>query len=656
MIKRVKHYNLLQVIGTGGMGTVYKAEDSRNGRIVAVKELDPAKAQIEDYRERFGREDRILRRLDHPNIVSPVDAFAEGNTLYLVMEYVDGQSLDYKIRKISGPIPFIHARDLMLGMLEGFSHAHNAGVIHRDIKPANILISNNGILKITDFGISKITTGEDRTTANIKLGTLCYMSPEQLKTADVDVRSDIYGLGMSFYEMLAGRLPFTKEERENPGTLTLRISNQEPLPPPTVHYPHIPGRIVEIVMRMLEKDRDRRYSNLKEVLTELRQFDLSDPERTVMEEYEKTVAFDPTILTQGSRSDSEPIPTPSSSAAWEEKKLKEMTFEERQERAKRLEEEFREKLRFEEEEQQRKIEEEKRRKEEERRKAEEERKRRQEEQQRKEEEERAERERIRIEQERIAAAEKARKKKLMLRIGLGVTSLIILILVYAGVKELLYNIKYNSELSNGFVLVEGKKFEHEGKSWTKFEIAKIEVTQELWESVMGSNPSNFKGSKRPVEEVSWYDAVEFCNKLSEKEGLQKAYSGSGGNIRCDFTANGYRLPSEAEWEYVARGGNQSKGFEYSGSNDLDAVGWYEGNSGKETKKAGKKKPNELGIYDMSGNVWEWCWDLYSNSGSNRVHRGGSWYRLAEYCRVAYRGDSNPDDRYYSLGFRLVRTR
>ena len=338
MIKRVKYYNLLKVIGTGGMGTVYMAEDSRNGRIVAVKELDPAKAQIEDYRTRFGREERILRKLDHPNIVSSFDAFADEGTLYIVMEFVDGQSLDYKIRKISGPIPFIHARDLMIKMLEGFSHAHNAGVIHRDIKPANILISDTGDLKITDFGISKITSGEDRTTANIKLGTLCYMSPEQLLTADVDERSDIYSLGMTFYEMLAGRLPFTKEERENPGALTLRISNQEPLPPPTVYYPHIPARIVEIIMRMLEKGRDKRYSTLKEVLAELRQFDLSDPERTILEEYEKTVAFDPTILTQGTRSASEPMPDPSSSAARKEKKLKEMTWEEKQQRAKQLEE------------------------------------------------------------------------------------------------------------------------------------------------------------------------------------------------------------------------------------------------------------------------------------------------------------------------------
>ncbi len=360
MIKRVKYYTLLKKVGEGGMGTVYKAEDDRNGKIVAIKELDPQKAQIEDYRSRFDREARILTRLNHPNIVAPIEAFADEGTLYIAMEFVDGQSLDYKIRKISGPIPFIHARDLMIKMLEGFSHAHQAGIIHRDIKPANILISDSGDLKITDFGIAKIASGEDRTTANIKLGTIFYMSPEQLTTADVDVRSDIYSLGVTFYEMLAGVLPFTKNQKENPGSLTLRISNSEPYPLPSIFYPHIPKRIEDIVMKMLEKDINKRYSSLNAVLNELLQLNLSDPERTLMEEYEKTVSFDPKILQQGKRSDSD-VSATSASSSFRNKSLKEMTWEERQQRAKLLEEELREKQRQKKEEEQRIIEEQKRR-------------------------------------------------------------------------------------------------------------------------------------------------------------------------------------------------------------------------------------------------------------------------------------------------------
>ena len=649
------------------MGTVYKAEDDRNGKIVAIKELDPQKAQIEDYRARFSREERILTRLNHPNIVFPIEAFAEDGTLYISMEFVDGQSLDYKIRKISGPIPFIHARDLMIKMLEGFSHAHQAGVIHRDIKPANILISDNGDLKITDFGIAKIMSGEDRTTANIKLGTLCYMSPEQLTTADVDERSDIYSLGMTFYEMLAGQLPFTKDQRENPGALTLRISNPEPFPLPSNFYPHIPKRVENIVMRMLEKDINKRYSSLKEVLNELQQFNLSDPERIMMEEYEKTVKFNPTILTQGKRSDSDVPASSSKSSTLRDKPTKEMTWEERQERARVLEAEFKEKIRLAEEEKQRMLEEERRQREEELRRQEEERLRKEREEQEEIERARLEREQIRLEWERKIAEAKVKKKKMMVRSGIGVIGVILLMVGYNVLNNYLkekqlaeekaaHEKQVLADLKNNMVIIEGKTFTEGDKSWSKFEIAKIEVTQELWESVMGSNPSYFKGSKRPVEKVSWDDAVEFCNKLSEREGLQKAYSGSGDKITCDFNSNGYRLPTEAEWEYAATGGNKSKGYEYSGSNEISEVAWYNYNSGRETYEAGKKQPNELDIYDMSGNVWEWCWDLYDNSRSDHVLRGGSWDYDAEYCRVAIRYRNFPDYRYGSYGVRLVRTK
>lgn len=654
MIKRVKYYTLIKKVGEGGMGTVYKAEDDRNGKIVAIKELDPQKAQIEDYRTRFDREARILTRLNHPNIVAPIEAFANEGTLYIAMEFVDGQSLDYKIRKISGPIPYIHARDLMIKMLEGFSHAHQAGIIHRDIKPANILISDSGDLKITDFGIAKIASGEDRTTANIKLGTLCYMSPEQLTTADVDVRSDIYSLGMTFYEMLAGVLPFTKNQKENPGSLALRISNSEPYPLPSFFYPHIPKRIEDIVMKMLEKDINKRYSSLNAVLNELLQFDLSFPERTLMEDYEKTVAFDPTILTQGKRSDSD-VSASSASSSLRNKPLKEMTWEERQQRAKILEEELRETQRQKKEEEQRRIEEEKKQEEEDIERS------------------RTLRDRRKKEQERKINEDNALRKKWELRIGVGIISAYLLVFGsitidnYLKKKQLAeekvnYEPLYTAQLKNIFVTVEGKAFTAEGQSWSKFEVGKIEVTQELWESVMGNNPSRLKGGRRPVEQVSWNDIIKFCNKLSEQEGLQKAYSVSR-KITCDFNSNGYRLPTEDEWEYAARGGSQSKGYEFSGSNTLKEVGWFgaSSNNGNRTQndgtsEVGKKQPNELGIYDMSGNVWEWCWDLNDNVSTDRVLRGGGWYDYEESCGVVARNYYFPSYRNDSRGFRIVRTK
>ena len=180
-------------------------------------------------------------------------------------------------------------------------------------------------------------------------------------------------------------------------------------------------------------------------------------------------------------------------------------------------------------------------------------------------------------------------------------------------------------------------------------IGETEVTQELWTAVMGSNPSYFTSSNQlPVEEVSWNDCQTFITKL---------------NV---LTGRAFRLPTEAEWEFAARGGNASEGYTYSGSNNVGDVAWYYDNSSSKTHDVATKAPNELGIYDMSGNVWEWCQDWYGSyssnaqtnptgptSGSSRVDRGGGWSNDDNYCRVANRSGSDASFTYEGLGLRLA---
>jgi len=207
------------------------------------------------------------------------------------------------------------------------------------------------------------------------------------------------------------------------------------------------------------------------------------------------------------------------------------------------------------------------------------------------------------------------------------------------------------------------------------------VTQDLYQALTLNNPSDFKGNRRPVENVSWYDAVEFCNLLSERLGLQKVYTinketkdktntNEFDKIKWDVKTNnkvkGFRLPTQAEGEYAARSGAISNPTTYAGSNRLEQVGWIMKNTGKETREVGLKFPNQLGIFDMSGNVYEWCWDWYevypngnvenpqgAKKDTVRIVRGGGWVGGADICRIVFRSMTFPSSRHSYIGFRIA---
>jgi formylglycine-generating enzyme required for sulfatase activity len=266
------------------------------------------------------------------------------------------------------------------------------------------------------------------------------------------------------------------------------------------------------------------------------------------------------------------------------------------------------------------------------------------------------------------------------------------------------------KVPDSFVLVKGGTFKNtrsnyygKGVTLSDFYISKYDVTQKEWVEVMGSNPSKFKGEDLPVETVNWYDSIEYCNKRSLKEGLKPYYNidrnrkdpnnkpdptfGDLDDVKWTVTivagANGYRLPTEAEWEYAAGGGQLSKNFAYSGSDAIEEVAWYWKNSGdrelsgfwqwptlvqnhNRTRPVGGKKPNELGLYDMSGNVREWCWDWYgdlethgtdpsgSPSGFVRVWKGGGWMGAAYCAESAFRGHLAANGAGPDQGFRVCR--
>lgn len=235
------------------------------------------------------------------------------------------------------------------------------------------------------------------------------------------------------------------------------------------------------------------------------------------------------------------------------------------------------------------------------------------------------------------------------------------------------------EIKNNMVLINGGQFlmgsetgEEDERPAFKvtvkpFYMSRFEVTQKQWRSIMRRNRSKFRGDNLPVDNISWSDAVRFCNELSIKEGLKPCYILAGYYTRLDMTSNGYRLPTEEEWEYAAGGGEFQGNYIYSGSDRIEEVGWFFDNSQKKSHLVGIKSPNALGLFDMSGNVWEWCTDRsdsYDHKGLTtpehslhwyyRILRGGSWNNEKDMCRVKNRFDQRTTYKSNQVGLRLVR--
>ncbi|MBN1448324.1 MAG: formylglycine-generating enzyme family protein [Bacteroidetes bacterium] len=203
-----------------------------------------------------------------------------------------------------------------------------------------------------------------------------------------------------------------------------------------------------------------------------------------------------------------------------------------------------------------------------------------------------------------------------------------------------------------------------------FFMSSMEISQALYEQVIGFNPSQSKGKSKPVEKVTWYDALRFCNALSTRDGFQPVYTDIDGNLTADFSADGYRLPTEAEWEYACRAGTTTPYYTGSTKADLDRCAWYSGNAGDAPRDRGLKEANSFGLYDMHGNVYEWCWDWYGSSyysesvnsnprgpavGQQKICRGGSWFVFEYGCRSSFRSMLEPEYPGIDIGFRIVRT-
>lgn len=603
----IRDYKVSSCLGKGGMGEVWLAEDIQIQRLVALKLLYPAIAVDQAFVERFRLEAKIQANLHHVNILGIHSFFPYERTHVLCMEYAAGLTLRDLIAQI-GLLPVDRAVLILRQCLDVLDFIHSRKIIHRDIKPSNIMVdtARDDLVKVMDFGVAKGPDSGQLTKVGTTIGSPFYMSPEQVCNSGIDHRSDIFSLGVTFYEMLTGRQPFSSETGSE-YTIGKQIVEQA-LPDPREHYPFIADWIVELINKMCHKDRERRFQSAREILNDI-------------DYHSKPGAY------QTSRSNApikEPDPEPEISSTATEK-----TFY-------------------------------------------------------------------------------IPEDDLMPRSRPRAWLITILILIIIGVGIILIKphktiigrdskvIAADNDLdSSTMVKVPSGGFnmghptsvltDERPVHWVElksFLIGIHEVTLGEYMEIMDNNPMRDGDVKLPVRNVNWYEAIEYCNRLSVKRGLNPCYTtGSSGidGVTCDFTSNGYRLPTEAEWEFAAREGKRDLVYNHSGSSSLDEVGWYLSNTSIDPyavdyydlspSPVGLKKPNELGIYDMSGNVWEWVWDRYDKKyyyyspsdnpkgpedGNNRVLRGGAFDSERGFCYVSTRGVREPEVIHRSYGFRICR--
>lgn len=660
------------------MAEVWYAENVI-GKKAAVKILLPKFCVDETVVERFMTEAKVMVDLNHPNIRQVYDYSNIDNRPAIIMEYLEGD--DLKARMKQGQR---FTNDELVKwwnqLVDALKYTHEEGIVHRDIKPGNIFVDKKGNVKLLDFGIAKVRESISSTQTGQKLGTLMYMSPEQVRDSKhIDYHTDIYSLAVTFVHLLTGKKPYDSDTSSDYDIQTSIVTTP-------LDLSEVPEGWKGFLAPYLEKEPSKR-PELKYYEAKPAEQSNSDDEETMVESSPKkpehsessehaetsenskkksklglwiglavaAVAIGVIVVLNRPDKDTEWYNNCNSVADYrgyvsnygkdgkhynEAKSFIDRYVADSTNKAQKAQAEAEAKAKA-------KAEQEAKAKKEAEAKA-------------KKEKEAQEKAEANAKKEAEAKAKKMKEDEAKPKKEAEAKAFTNKTFTVNGISFEMIAVK-GGTFTMGGTSEQGSEAESDEKpthsvTLSDYYIGKYEVTQELWQAVMGSNPSRFKGNNHPVEQVSWNDVQEFITKLNRQTGAN------------------FRLPTEAEWEYAARGGNKSNGYKYSGSNSIDNVAVYEVNSYNKgnnhpdygTHAVGTKSPNELGIYDMSGNVDEWCQDWYGNysggsqtnptgqsSGSYPVLRGGSWYADARRCRVSFRFSGYPGDRKDIHGFRLV---
>jgi formylglycine-generating enzyme required for sulfatase activity/serine/threonine protein kinase len=758
------NYVLMEKIGAGGMGQVFKAEHRRMKRMVAIKLLPPAMTKDKAAIARFEREVEAAAKLRHANIVAADDADCANGVHFLVMELVPGKDLSALVKQF-GPFSVENAINYVLQAARGLEFAHKKGVVHRDIKPANLLLSDEGVVKILDMGLARLDVDGDGapqaelTSTGMTMGTVDYMAPEQaLDSKTADARADIYALGCSLHFLLLGKATYDGD------SLIKKLLAHREQPPPSLCAARadVPASLETIFKRMVAKKLEDRYQTMTEVIADLERVEANSPAtvmlpssnsgQTRLSETFGNSGFSflndqksPTIQQTNTRLKSQTARANASvvgSPPWKNRKVQIgvaglavvillagvifrlktrdgqliVTVNEPDAEIQVLSDEGKVEITR-----------------------------------------KGDLGPITISVDPGKHRLKVRKDGFEIYTGefeieSGAKRSITAKLVPAKDKPavavagrgwhgwpadapapaiapfdalqakkhqeawaayLKVPVEYTNSIGMKFVLIPPGEFTMgstpeeiaaalkdagEDKYWQEriqseatqhkviltqpIYLGVNEVTQAEYEKVMAVNPSHFarmgmgkeavaelETAGHPVEMVSWNDAAEFCAKLSQQEKLKPFYFRAGETI-TPLGGTGYRLPSEAEWEFACRAGTTTKYWIGDKDEDLVRAGWFLRKSGGRTHAAGELQANPFGLYDIHGNVWEWVQDGWDatyygqfsekpavnpssplSAGSQRVIRGGYWNITASRCRSPFRDASAPTGRYRGIGFR-----
>ncbi len=692
---KIKHlmfgeYVVTDKIGAGGMGLVLKAEHRRMKRTVAIKVLPTQRLKDSDAIERFYREVEAAARLIHTNIVTSFDAGEHEGLHFLVMEYVNGQDLASIIHE-RGRLPVEQAVECIRQAAQGLQYAHDEGIVHRDIKPGNLLLDKKGTVKILDMGLARLNVGglgegeekqpEQLTQSGQIMGTVDYMAPEQAEdTRTADHRADIYALGCTLFRLVTGEPVYQRDT-----IMQKLLAHREDAIPSMLEYRNdVPTRLPGIFQRMVAKNPDERYQSMTEVIAALDTAFIPSPQ-AAKPAPKKAESSSSMALTQFFQhiGEQKVATKPQTTAVPEETIDRAPSAEDTGDSIQDVEPvgwtpPAKSRNRF---------------------------------------------------PNKLAGV--AQQTKIWIAAG-GALLAIVLIVVGAvalfspsdtktpgqssdstagtppmakapfgkdaarkyqeawadylglpveneitlpGGEKLTLVLIPPGEFMMGSTVEEQAKFlkeaeaandtwvieqipsegpQHRVRITQPFYLGKYEVTQAQWQSVMKTDPSSFKGNpSRPVEQVSWDDIQPFLAKLNMSPSADQVT---------------FALPTEAQWEYACRAGTTSPYYGGENENDLLECGWYYANTDGKTDPVGKLRPNAFGLYDMHGDVCEWCADWFARGyyamapvdnptgpteGSQRVNRGGGWTQTPRHCRSAIRLSYRPGICHRNLGFRLA---